>query len=363
MPYRVRAVALAALTWFATSGVTAEPEVPAVRVFFGPRSADDPDGLHLNLLRFLDSAKTSLVGAVHEIDMITVADKLAARARAGVTVELVVEADWWLNAKNTAARQVLQKAGIKVHPDSKKSGLMHDKFFVADGERVWTGSTNMTETCLLYNPNSSLWLESKSLAAHFRREFDDMAAGKFGKRKAVKVGEATATAALADGTVRVWFSPQDEPLQPIVDRIDSARERVDVMCFVFSSREVAEALLRAQKRGVKVRVLLDNIFSAEGSIRRWPYVPFRELRKAGIPVKFDDEDAKLHHKVVIVDGKTVGVGSFNLSASAATTNDENLLIIDAPSVAKRYATEFERLWAYYHGDPGEPPPPERGDRD
>src|SRR4051794_2945348 len=48
-----------------------------LQVYFGPKAADDPQGLHHNLLRFLDSAKTSIYGSVHEIDMITIAEKLA----------------------------------------------------------------------------------------------------------------------------------------------------------------------------------------------------------------------------------------------------------------------------------------------
>src|SRR5947209_1470259 len=108
-----------------------------IQVFFGPKAADDRDGLYFNLLRFLDSARSTLYGSVHEVDMVSVAEKLAERSRAGVDVQLVVEADWWGNAKNRAARRVLEKARIKVYPDTKKSGLMHNKFFVADGKRVW----------------------------------------------------------------------------------------------------------------------------------------------------------------------------------------------------------------------------------
>jgi phosphatidylserine/phosphatidylglycerophosphate/cardiolipin synthase-like enzyme len=65
--------------------------------------------------------------------------------------------------------------------------------------------------------------------------------------------------------------------------------------------------------------------------------------------------------VVIVDGTTVVTGSFNLSSSAAEENDENVLIIDSPEVAGKYRAEFDRLWRYYPGDPGQPPSLEAGD--
>jgi hypothetical protein len=98
-------------------------EEEAVRAFFGPRAADDKEGVYLNLLRFIDSAKKSIHASCHEVDMISVAEALAAKKKSGIDVQ-VVEADWWGNAKNPAAREVLEDAKIPVYPDTKKSGLM-----------------------------------------------------------------------------------------------------------------------------------------------------------------------------------------------------------------------------------------------
>ncbi|MFO0826200.1 MAG: hypothetical protein U0792_24295 [Gemmataceae bacterium] len=78
----------------------------SIKVFFGPKAANDPQGLIPNLLKFLDTAKVTLHASVHEVDMILVAEKFAERAAAGVEVHLIIEADWWNGAKNKAARQV-----------------------------------------------------------------------------------------------------------------------------------------------------------------------------------------------------------------------------------------------------------------
>lgn len=340
------------------------PNLPVVQVFFGPKAADDPRGLFFNLMRFLDSAEKSIHGCVHEVDMVAIADKLAEKAKAGVDVQIVVENDWWGGAKNKAARQVLERGQVKVFPDTKKSGLMHNKFFIVDGKRVWTGSTNLTETCLLYNPNNSVWIEDRRIAENFTAEFDEERAGKFGRKGSGKNNTPHPDVALSPSMrVQTYFSPEDKPIPAIVALIDSATEDIDLMCFVFSSREICDALLAAHKRGVKVRVLLDNVFSSNAVTKRWECVPFKELKAAGVACKYDDENSKLHHKVIIVDRKRVLTGSFNFSANAANENDENALIIHSPAVARRYHFEFERLWKYYSGDPGEPPPPEKGDGD
>jgi phosphatidylserine/phosphatidylglycerophosphate/cardiolipin synthase-like enzyme len=334
-----------------------------IQVFFGPKAARDPQSLYFNLMRFLDSARKSIHGSIHEVDMISVAEKLAERSRQGIDVQLVVEEQWWNNPKNTAARLVLQKSKAKVILDTKKSGLMHNKFYIVDDRRVWTGSTNMTETCLLYNPNSNLWIDSPELAANYAVEFDRERQGYFGKRGAPKTTLPHAEVRVGSARIQSFFTPWMDPTPTIVERIEGAKKSVEVMCFVFSSQDIGEALIRAHQRGVKVRVLLDNLFSGPGSTARWRYVPFKELRKVGVAVKFDDEDSKFHHKVVIVDGKTVMVGSFNLSVSAVEDNNENLLIVDSPEVAHQYQQEFERWWKYYSGDPGMPPPRVKGEDD
>ena len=48
--------------------------------------------------------------------------------------------------------------------------------------------------------------------------------------------------------------------------------------------------------------------------------------------------------VAVIDNKTVITGSFNWSPSAAHTNDETLLIIESPQLAKHFTREMVRLW-------------------
>jgi phosphatidylserine/phosphatidylglycerophosphate/cardiolipin synthase-like enzyme len=53
---------------------------------------------------------------------------------------------------------------------------------------------------------------------------------------------------------------------------------------------------------------------------------------------------KLHHKLAVIDGRTVITGSFNWSPSAAHQNDETLLVIESPLLAKHFTAEINRLW-------------------
>lgn len=46
----------------------------------------------------------------------------------------------------------------------------------------------------------------------------------------------------------------------------------------------------------------------------------------------------------MIDSKTVITGSFNWSPSAAHQNDETLLVIESPQLAKHFTREMNRLW-------------------
>lgn len=344
----------AVMLFFAATSASAPAQSPAapsvptpadpVRAYFGPAAADDPNGIYLNFMKFLDSAKKSIHGSAHEVDMISIAEKLADKASRGVDVRLVVESRWWTSPKNRAAKQVLERSKVKVIPDNKESGLMHNKFFVVDGRRAWTGSTNITETCMLFNPNASVWIELPQVAKSFSTEFFEQEAGKFGKKESGKDNTPFETVTYRTGVVRVFIGPEDDPLKAMVEQIDRARRTIEVMAFVFSSQEAAEAMIRAHKRGVKVRVLLDNNFKPEAATARWKYVPARELAKAGVTVMYDKERAKLHHKCVIVDSRIVCVGSMNISLNGANENDENMVVIESPSIGKQFSEQFQKQW-------------------
>jgi phosphatidylserine/phosphatidylglycerophosphate/cardiolipin synthase-like enzyme len=264
--------------------------------------------------------------------------------------------------KDTAAFAILQRSKVKIIPDTKKSGLMHNKFFIVDGKRVWTGSTNLTEHCLFFNPNNAVWIEDARVAEDFLTEFHEEREGRFGRKGSGPANTPYPTVTIGNATVSVYFSPEDSPTPAIVAMIGRAEKTVDVMSFVFSSLPIGEALVAAKKRGVRVRVLLDNAFSSEGATARWKYVPFAELSKAGIACKYDDEQSKLHHKVIVVDSREVLTGSFNLSANAEKTNDENLVIIASADIGARFQAEFDRLWSFFSGDPGKAPAPDAEDR-
>jgi phosphatidylserine/phosphatidylglycerophosphate/cardiolipin synthase-like enzyme len=47
----------------------------------------------------------------------------------------------------------------------------------------------------------------------------------------------------------------------------------------------------------------------------------------------------------VVDERIVITGSLNFSTNAEENNDENVIIIDNPDIARLYLQEFDRVWS------------------
>jgi len=72
---------------------------------------------------------------------------------------------------------------------------------------------------------------------------------------------------------------------------------------------------------------------------------FDTLYCAGISVRRDGNPSFMHNKVVIVDQRYVITGSLNYSTSAEESNDENVIMLDNPEIARLYLQEFDQIWS------------------
>ena len=63
---------------------------------------------------------------------------------------------------------------------------------------------------------------------------------------------------LANSRYAICFTPGGHCTDLMVTVLASAKQSIDVQAYSFTSRPIANALIQAQKRGVKVNVLLDK---------------------------------------------------------------------------------------------------------
>lgn len=217
--------------------------------------------------------------------------------------------------------------------------IMHHKFAVADGLRLWTGSMNVSDSGTGgYDADMVLRLNSRLVAGWYVDELEQMyEQGRFQRSKRSTGFKSTR---LADGSeLSVYFAPQDKPMERgLRPLLQGAQRSIDVAIFYLTHAGITQDLIQAHRRGVKVRIIVDATSATNG------YSKHEILRAAGIPVKVENWGGKMHMKAAAVDGQFVVGGSMNWTRFGESENDENTLILKSPKHAAQWTKAFERMW-------------------
>ncbi len=136
----------------------------------------------------------------------------------------------------------------------------------------------------------------------------------------------------------VYFSPED-PLYPhLIYLIQRAKKSIDAAFYKIELKEVSRALIEAHKKGVRVRIVTDDLASRSRSSQ------FSSLCKFGLIKRDKDPESLMHHKFCIIDEEIIWTGSFNPTSRGAFKENNNVIIIKSPSLAANFEEEFKRLW-------------------
>ncbi len=136
----------------------------------------------------------------------------------------------------------------------------------------------------------------------------------------------------------VYFSLSDNPQKEIIKNINQAEAFINIAMYIFTDREIALPLVKAQERGVKVRVYLDK------DQVEYQYSQSRFLVQKGIRTRISSNKYIMHNKFAIIDNCLLLTGSYNWTFSASNRNDENLMVIDDPEIIEIFQNQFVNLW-------------------
>lgn len=172
-------------------------------------------------------------------------------------------------------------------------------------------------------------------------------------------GTAGETAVVPGSTLswlKVYFTDPNPPddLGNGIDRyvqpyIDGAKNTIDVTSFDLNLPSLVNALAAASQRGVKVRVVYDgangNNDLENAATNEQPFDAIKVLSAAGVSLVDGGRDNGLmHDKMIIVDGKVLFMGSWNLSYNDTFRNNNNLLQITEPKLIANYQAKFDDLF-------------------
>ena len=164
-----------------------------------------------------------------------------------------------------------------------------------------------------------------------------MWAGQFGPRSPSTLDQQVVT--INGSKIVVVFTSEDPALEnAIIPVVQSATRSIRFLAFSFTDYPLADTMSQRFKAGVDVA----GVFEKFGS--ETEAAELRTLMCRSVPVKQDGNPGFLHHKVIVVDERIVITGSLNFSTNAEENNDENVIIIDNPEIARLYTQEFDRVW-------------------
>lgn len=140
---------------------------------------------------------------------------------------------------------------------------------------------------------------------------------------------------------RLIVMPDDGPIE-LSALLRRAEHSIDVMVYLLTSQEVVRELAAAQRRGVRVRVLLEEnpVGGGEGNRNAG-----QELAAAGVAVRWSDPTFRFTHaKMILVDGVRAAIMTLNLTASSMRSNREFVVIVEDSSVLRALSELFESDW-------------------
>ncbi|MGF6440534.1 phospholipase D-like domain-containing protein [Paraburkholderia youngii] len=146
-------------------------------------------------------------------------------------------------------------------------------------------------------------------------------------------------------TIDLGFSPEGTAEAKVLKAIHEAasgpgEHSLLVEGYEFTSFAIAKAVVAAKDAGAKVAVIAD----VKENQKKASKVGY--LVAHGVQVREDHHLEMLHDKILIVNGETTEVGSFNYTnAAASREHAENALIVrHAPNVAECYIGHWKRVW-------------------
>jgi len=128
----------------------------------------------------------------------------------------------------------------------------------------------------------------------------------------------------------------------LLKAIDEAREEVFISIFSFRAGvhkrsypdRIVAHLSRAVKRGVKVKVILENTGKPSDELDLQNRRTRKLLEEQGVFVYEDSPRQKTHTKLIVIDQRLVILGSHNLTQSALKHNNEISLLVENPGLAR-----------------------------
>ena len=303
--------------------------------------------------RLIDLAVTSVDVSIFSITLKDNPDALLRASGRGVRVRVVLD-ESHMYPKPDAQVKRLAAAGIEVRTlrGTGRYGVNHNKILICDGRAAAVGSYNWTFGATFSNHENTMVAQHPAYLAGYNAYFEWM----WSKARTAAQGPSAEVAEGYYGLppqdpapvmelngVKVpayLFSPGSGTEDRLAGLLGASRRSLDIVTFSFSSRVLAEAVIAAHKRGVRVRFLMDRNMARGSGLAKL-------LFAAGVPFRWGigrNGKGALHDKFAILDGQVLETGSFNWTSNASRHSFENVIFTNGADAISAYQRTFD--WLY-----------------
>ena len=287
----------------------------------------------------------------------TAANAAAAR---GVTVRWLYNVPGTSNSGLSLLSAQVNK-GISANYDSY---IMHNKFMVIDVNSpdtteavAQTGSYNWSDFQTSGDYNNIVFIQSKQVALAFYNEFNKMWGGTGATQNFANAAfstfktPSTQTRFTVNGTpVEVYFSPKDSLGGKLKSSIQTANYDLFFSIYAFTDFSLSNDIKFRYNSGVTVKGIIDEFNNGNNAYNNLLPVLGNNM------IVFSGSDF-YHNKTLLVDplnpssDPQVFTGSFNWTAQAQYSNDENAVVIHDAAIANQYYQSLCRNFTDLGGMP------------
>ena len=146
----------------------------------------------------------------------------------------------------------------------------------------------------------------------------------------------------------ILFGPEDNIEGFIINQIEQAQSNISLLVFWFTWKPIADALIRANKKGIKIKMILD---SRSNEIKMKDVDKTNETLIPKYILDRTDDNCSifiyngelLHHKTILIDDDIVLTGTCNFFNASINRHEENYMLIKSKKLKQRFEERFEML--------------------
>ena len=226
----------------------------------------------------------------------------------------------------------------------------HRRAIIIDGQIGYTGGLGVDDVWLGNARTNGEWHDlmfrtEGSLAKRLQGSFAEVWASTTGE---LLTGPRFFPSANVAGTIPVIAlssspSPDYYPAEQFVlFSLMAAQHDIEIETpYFLPNRTIRKALIDRARSGVRVTVLVPNENTDEKSVRWAGQRIYEELMTAGVRI-YEYQPTFTHTKLLVEDGVFAAIGSANMDIRSRRLNDEILIGIDDPKLAKSLAAIFQQ---------------------